>query len=183
LSSGIEGEGRIDVRVHHLEVETEVVGDRPPVAHTRTAHGIDADPETRGPDRLHVDDLVQSLHVGRNEIVAMCGVGAQCRVQGLTLHGGQTRLEQLIGALLDAVGDVAVRRTAVGRVVLEAAVFGGVVGGRDDDPVRQLRGAPAVVGQDRVRHGRGRGVTARRIDGHLRTVGTQHLERAGKRGL
>ena len=49
------------------------------------------------------------------------------------------RREQLVRALLNPARDVGVGGTAVRRVVLEPAVLGRVVRGRDDDPVGEVR--------------------------------------------
>ena len=50
-----------------------------------------------------------------------------------------------------------VRGAAVSRVVLEAAVGGRVVGGRDDDAVGEVASRPRLYDQDRLGDGGGRG--------------------------
>jgi hypothetical protein len=71
-----------------------------------------------------------------------------------------------------------IRRAAVRRVVLEAARTGRVVRRGDNDPVGEPRSAPAVVGEDGVRHDRGRDIATAGIDHHVDAVRRQHLERA-----
>ena len=89
--------------------------------------------------------------------------------------------EQVVGPVLDPAGDLRSGRPAVGRVVLEPAVGGRVVRGRDDDAVGA--GATAVVRQDRPRDG-GRGrVAVARIDQHGDVVGREYLQRRDARRL
>ena len=59
--------------------------------------------------------------------------------------------------------------------------MGRIVRRRDDDAVGESRLAPAVVGENRVGNGRGRGVFIPLRDHDLHAVGRQHLKRAGKR--
>jgi hypothetical protein len=84
---------------------------------------------------------------------------------------------------LDPPGDVFIRRTAVGRVVLEAATIRRIVRGGNDDAVRQPAFAATVVREYGVRnHGCGCVfIPVRKHDFH--TVGRQHLKRAGQRRL
>ena len=74
------------------------------------------------------------------------------------------------------LGDVGVGRAAVGRVVFEAAVFGRVVRGRDDDAVGQLLGAAAIVHEDRARDHRRRREPSSLLNDRLDAVGRQHFQ-------
>src|SRR5699024_2096086 len=114
---------------------------------------------------LEVDDVGQVLHIGVEVVVAARVL--QGLLAAVTAHAAQARREQLVRAVRDPRGGVGVRRAAVRRVVLEAAVTGRVVAGRDHDAVGPPgitgRAAP-VVDQDRVGDG-GRGrVAVQRID-------------------
>ena len=97
--------------------------------------------------------------------------------------------EQLVGARLDAVRDVAVGGAAVGRVVLEAAVAGRVVRRGDDDAVGETGVARACAGRargverdDRARQRRGRRVLAVGLDQRLDAVRGEDLQRRAQRG-
>ena len=80
-------------------------------------------------------------------------------------------------------------RAAVRGVVLEAAILGRVVGRCDDDPIRETGVAVPVVGQDRMRNDRGRGVAAPGtnpalgIDHYIDIVRGKYLQRAGQSGF
>ena len=67
--------------------------------------------------------------------------------------------DEFVGAVLDPLGGGGVGGAAVGWVVLEAAVLGWVVGGRDDDAVGlRLAVVGGVVGEDGVGERGGGGV-------------------------
>ena len=95
---------------------------------------------------------------------------------GHTTHGAQIFHEERVRGLLDPGCDCGVSWTARRRIVFEAAVFGRIVRGRDDDPISQPGSAAAVISKDGVRNdGCGR-VAATLVDHHLDAVGGQHLE-------
>ena len=89
--------------------------------------------------------------------------------------------QQFVGPILDPTGDVGVGRAAVGRVVLEAAVFGRIVRRRDDDAVGQVLGAAAVVDEDRLRDDGRRRDAVVALDDRLDAVGGEHFERRALR--
>ena len=89
--------------------------------------------------------------------------------------------DEFIGAILDPLGGRGVGRAAVGRVVLEAAVLGWVVRGRDDDAVGAVELQVAIAGKDGVREDRRRGVAEVLVDHDLDVVGGEDLER-GREG-
>ena len=101
-------------------------------------------------------------------------------------HALEAGRQQLVGTVLDHGGDVRPGRSAVRRVVLEAAVAWGIVTGSDDDAVGAAgigRGPARVVAKDRVGHG-GRGSEAvAGVDRHGDPVGGKHFERGGPCGL
>ena len=106
--------------------------------------------------------------------------GAARALVGHAADGAQVFSQERVRGLLDPAGDVGVGRAARGRIVFEAAVFGRVVRGRDDDPVSQPGCAAAVIAKDGVRDDRRRRVAAIPVDHHLDAVGGQHLEGAHK---
>ena len=95
-------------------------------------------------------------------------------------NAGQARAQQLVGGVLDLLGDLGVGGTAVRWVVLEAAVLGRVVRRRDHDPIR-LRAAASVMGEDRVGDRRCRRVAVRGIDRNLDAVRDQDLDCGAER--
>ncbi len=91
--------------------------------------------------------------------------------------------EQRVGAVLNPTGDLGLGGTTVGRVVLEAAVAGRVVGRRDDDPVGEIRSAGAIVGEDGMGDDRRRRVALAVVDPDVHLVRREHLEGAGPGGV
>ena len=94
-------------------------------------------------------------------------------------------LEDPVRLVLDPARDIGVGGTAVGRVVLEAAVLGRVVRRRHDDAVGEAAaGRTVAVGdEDRVRDRGGRRVAVGGIDADVHPVRDQHLERRPPRRL
>ena len=92
--------------------------------------------------------------------------------------------EKAVGAVFDPLGGGGVGGAAVGWVVLEAAVLGWVVGRGNDDAVREVGGAVAIVGEDGVREGGGGGVAEVLVDHDLHFVGGEDFKggREGGRG-
>ena len=137
-----EAERRIELVVDDLQVEPVHLGDRRPVGGARPAERVDAEPQAGLADRVEVDHLRQVGHVGVHvvapvQVVGPLGVAVRDAQDAL-----QLRVEQLVRLALDPAGGVGVGRSAVRRVVLEAAVAGRVVRGRDDDAVGARRVRP-----------------------------------------
>ena len=124
---------------------------------------------------MNVDGVRQVGDVGIQVVVALGRT--QGTRQRRASHLFEAAAQDLVGPRRDGTGGVGVGGPAVGRVVLEAAVAGRVVRGRDDDAVGQAGLTSPVVGQDRVADGRSRGVAIGRIDLDDNIVGGQHLER------
>ncbi len=106
--------------------------------------------------------------------------GAKSSLQWNPLDTPKATLEEAVRLRLDPIRDGVFRRPAAGRVVLEATVMGRIVRRRDHDTVGQPGRAPVVVGENRMRDDRGRGVFVSLREHDLHSVGRQHLERAGK---
>ena len=68
-----EREGRIDLRVHDIDVQTVDFVDRPPVMHRRAAERIHAQLETGGANRVHIDDVPQVVDIGQDEVFLVRG--------------------------------------------------------------------------------------------------------------
>jgi hypothetical protein len=93
------------------------------------------------------------------------------------------RAEQPVRLVLDPARHLAVGRSTVRRVVLEAAVLGWVVRRYNDDPIRPTAGVVPVVGQDRVRHDRRGREAVSGVDLHVDAMRDEHLDRAAERRL
>ena len=106
--------------------------------------------------------------------------GAKSFLERNPFHTQKAVLEKLVCLRLDPGGDGGFRRPAVWRVVFEAAVMGRIVRRRDHDAVGESGLAPAVVGENRVGNGRGRGIFISLRDHDFHPVCRQHLQRAGK---
>jgi hypothetical protein len=112
-----------------------------------------------------------------------CVVSASRARERHPFHVAQPAGDDLVGALLNPAGGLCIRRTAVGAVVLEAAVLGRVVRRRDDDSVGKAGGAAPVVRQHGVRERGGGRVAVARIDHDVDLVRREHLQRAAERRL
>src|SRR5690606_15787097 len=146
-----EAPGGVGQRIDDRQVEAVLLGDPAPVGHRRAAERVGPDPDSGRADRVQVQHLGQVGHVAAEEVVAAGAVGGE----GARVRDAADVLEaapdDVVGAVLDPGRGVGAGGAAAGRVVLESAVGGRVVGGRDDDAVRAGTGrVPPVVGEDGV---------------------------------
>ncbi len=118
-----------------LEGELVLLGDARPVGDAGAAQWIDGQLEGGAGERREVDDVAEVVDVGGDVVVAVSGVGGEGFGEGEALDALQLVGDELVGAVLDPLGGGRVGGAAVGWVVLEAAVVGWVVRGRDDDAV------------------------------------------------
>ena len=181
--AGHEAERGIHRIIGDGELEPVVLRDARPIMHTRAPQRVDAHAQPGAADDLEVKYRPEVRHIVAEEIVAVGGRCGQRLGERHALDSLQPGSEQLVRACLHRLGDVGIRRSAVGRVVLEATVLGRVVRGGDDDAIRQATFAPGVVGEDRVRDRRRRGVLIALCEHHLHAIGGQYLERAHARRL
>ncbi|MDT4834486.1 hypothetical protein FQZ97_681240 [compost metagenome] len=178
-----EGELRVNDLADHLQIEPIALGDPRPVMHARAAQRVDAQAQAGSADNREIDHAAQITDIVRQVIMRMGG-GRLARLgQRHALDLLEAVFEQGIGAVLHPVGDVAVGRAAIARVVLEAAAVRRVVRRGDHDAVGQARAAAAVVHQNGVGDRRCRGELA--AGGHhgLHAIGGQHFERRVQRRL
>ena len=182
-----EAPRRVDPRVDDRQVEMVPFRDRRPVVDARTTQRVGADPDPCVADRGQVEHRRQVVDV-RAEVVVRrrrrrrAGPGQRHPADVL-----QAVAQDLVGPVLHPAGDVAARRSAVRRVVLEAAVARWVVRRRHHDAVGAagVVGRPvAVVTQDRVGHRRCRGPAVPVVDEHRHVVGGEDLQsrRPGRLG-
>ena len=127
------------------------ISDGCPVADACAAERIHSEVEPGATDRVHVQDPRQVPHVNAPEVVtAYLGDGP---FVGHASDAVQAGAKQVVCLVLDRARDVRVGWAAVRRVVLEAAIFGRIVGRRHHDPVGEAVAAAAVVRKDGVGHG------------------------------
>src|ERR1035441_9184256 len=113
------------------------------------AQRVDGELQRRAGQRREVDDVGEVVDVGGDVVVPVRRAGAQGEVVVEALHFGQAVGDELVGAVLDPPGRGCVGGASVGRVVLEAAVFGWIVRRRYDDAVTlRLAFVGGVVGQN-----------------------------------
>jgi hypothetical protein len=93
----------------------------------RPAQRVGADAHASGPHRVEVDHVGQLGHISVEE-VEPAGRGAGTSV-GNPADAGWPGGEQLVSPVLYRLGNVQAGRAAVGRVVLDAAVLGGLCEG------------------------------------------------------
>jgi len=89
--------------------------------------------------------------------------------------------QQLVGAILDPPSDIGVRRAAICRVVLDAAVFRRVMRWCYDDAVAEMIFAPSVVDENGARDDRSRRNGVVLLDDGRYVIGRQDLERCALR--
>jgi hypothetical protein len=111
---------------------------------------IDAELESRRSDRLHVDHLFQIGDI-RFDVVDLVHVfGLQRPFKRHPLDSLAAFSKNFVGPFGNAAGHPSSGRSAVGRIVLEPAVFGWIVGGRDDHTVGKALLFVPVERQNRV---------------------------------
>ena len=181
---GHERKRRVDLRVHDVNVQAVNLVDRPPVVDRCAAQGIHSQRESGAANRLQIDDVPQIDDVGNDEVFLVGRAGLDRPVERDAFHRAIAAAEQFVGPVLDPFGHVGVRRAAVGRIVLEAAVLGGIVRRRDDDAVRQVLLPAAVVDENGARDDGGGGHAVVALDDRMDFVARQDLQRRalGRRG-
>ncbi len=142
-----------------VRFEAVALGNRGPVVDAGAAERIHAQADLRAANRVHVDHIAEIAHVSI-EIVMPVRRGWRAEPSRKDIRCTPCRplfRNSLAFASIQPV-TFGIGRPAVGRVVLEAAIIGRIVRGRDDDAVGESCRAPAVVGEDRVRNRRRRRV-------------------------
>ncbi len=132
---------------------------------------------------FHVHNAVQVVHVRRDQVNLVGGVGFERFFKAEPPDILQTLANDFVRAVLNPFGGVGVRGSAVRGVVFETAVIGRIVGRRDDHPIRQSALPASVVSEDGVRNHRRRGVAHVRVDHNFHAVARKNLNRAVKRWL
>ena len=182
MVDGHEAPGRVDLRAHHVDGQVELLVHQRPVVDGSAAERVDAQAHAGGTDCVEVDDVLQIGDIVLTEVETFDQVGLDGLLERNTLDVLEIA-EQFVGAVGDGVGDVRRSRAAGDRVILEAAIGRRVVRWGHDDAVSQAFAGEAlgavscaVVGQDGLRHNRGRGEVVARIDAHGHAVGDEHFD-------
>ena len=68
-----KAESLIDIRVHHFQLKAVVFRNAGPILHTRTAHWVHPQFEPGTANGLHVDHLIELIHVTGNIVVPVRG--------------------------------------------------------------------------------------------------------------
>ncbi|KAF5034809.1 hypothetical protein DSECCO2_592160 [anaerobic digester metagenome] len=183
LVHGHEGECRVDHVAYKRKIQAVAFGHGLPEGDARTAQGIDADTDTGIADGGHVHHVAEVRDVRRDVVVLLHAIRAQGGRIGHAPHSGELFLQVGVGHVLDDAGDVGVGRAARRRVVLEAAVGRGIVGGCDDDAVGAHVLVVAVKRQDGVGDYGRRRIAPARLDARGHAVGGEHFQGGYKRRL
>src|SRR5215813_9471245 len=176
-------ESRIDVVVHDFQIDSVTVANRIPISHAGTTQRIHADVNLALPDCLEVDHRGKIAYIGIEILMGVYVGSASSALKRYSQHSPQVVGNEGVGLPFYPIGDVSVRRSAMGRIIFEAAESRRVMGRCDDDAVREAALATAIVGENRVRDDRSRSVTLVSVDHHVDSVGYQYLQSAGKSGL
>ncbi len=153
-----ESKRRIDRIVDDRQIESIPLRDARPIVHAGAAQGVDAHAYLGIANDIHVQDAAQVLNVVGYVVVRVGRCSAPCRAVRCSLDAECARPQQVVRPILDPFGDVRIRGTSICRVVLEAAIVGRIVRGRDDDAIGHTAAASAVVGENGMRDGGGRRV-------------------------
>ncbi len=183
-----EGEGRVDLVVHHLDIQAIGLGDDVPVGDAGATQRIDTDLDARVLDGIHIQHVLQIIHIGGDIVVLDHERALERLGERHPFHASQTRFQNGVGTVLHPLGDLPFSGATMGRVVLEATIFRRVVG-RSDHHAVGARGRLAgpffarVMAQNGVRDDRGRGKTEASLNAGFNAVGRQHLDGTGKGGF
>ena len=173
---GHEPEGGVELRIHHRDVQAELLPHRSPIARRRAAEGIDPDLQARRANGFHVNRAGQIPDIGGHEV----GLVGRRGLAGYGVRGSFHLLvgaaQERVGPILNPPGHVGIGRTAVRRVVLEAAVLRWIMRRGDDDPVCLVLVRPAVADQDRVGDDRGRRDAVVALDEDVHAIGREHFQ-------
>src|SRR5215467_4718901 len=118
--------------------------------HSSAAERVDGELETGSVNGIHIDDIAQIFHIGRHEVLEMCRVGAISFFKPHPSHAAIAITQKLIGPVLDPLGYVGIRRSPMRRIVFEPAILGRIVRWGDDNSVREMLSALAVMDEDGV---------------------------------
>ncbi len=172
-----ERKGGINFRIHNLDVQSVELVDGRPIVHRRATQRIDTELEARAADRLHIDDVAEILDIRQDKIFLVRGRRLDRRRERRSTHSRVSAAQQLVGSILDPLRYVRVGRSAIGRVVLDAAILGRVVRWGNNDAIGQIRLARAVVYENGPGYDGCRRHAVVLLNDRFDAIGGQHLQR------
>src|ERR1700722_10093174 len=104
-------------------------------------------------NRIHVNNIFKITNIRQDEIFLVSGRGTDRLSKRNSLDPCIFCSQQFVRAMLYPASHVGISRTAVGRIVLEAAILWRIVRRRNDDAVSEMviLLAATVVNQNRSR--------------------------------
>ncbi len=171
-----ESELRVSLVIYDGDIQSIPFGDRSPIPDAGPTQGVGSQLDSRRFDRVEIHNVGQIGDVGIEQISRVRRAGLEGGVVRDPLHGRVLATQDLVGSVLHHAGDVGVGRSTVRRVIFEPAIFGGIMGGSDDDPICQARCAAAVIAQDGMRHDGRRREAVAVLDDGLDAVGRQNFQ-------
>src|SRR5438552_2493673 len=175
-------EGRIYGGVDDRDVQSINRVDWLPVMHGGATERVDGELQASAADSLHINDVAQIPYVGQDKIFVMRRLRAKSGLEPYPPYGTIPVPQKFIRAVLHPFGHMRFGRATMCGVVFETAVFGWVVRRRDDNAVREMPIAGAVVYKDRVRNDRCRGYAVGLLYNRMHFVCGQDLERGALSG-
>ena len=176
-------------RIHHRQIQLVGLGNRPPIIHRRTTHGVRTNAQPRLPDHIQIHHIRQIRHIGVH-IVVFRGLGIQHPRHAHSLDVLQAAAQQIISTLRNPVRGIRVGRATIGRIIFKPTIPRRIMRRRNHNAVGTLRiGAShptrqaRIIGQNRMRHRRRRGIAAPVVDKHLHVISQQHLHGGNLRRL
>jgi hypothetical protein len=145
-----EGKCGINRRIHDCDIQSVDGVDRFPISDGGSAQRVNRQSEARIANGVHVDDVLQILHVGQHQILRAGGRCFDCLLIWNSFYFAVAVSQQIVRPILYPARDLSIRRTTVRRVVLETTIFRRIVGRCDDNAISQLNLSRAVVYQNCV---------------------------------
>ncbi|MNG85519.1 hypothetical protein D3C79_442790 [compost metagenome] len=174
-----KAEGLIDGVVDQRQIQLIVLGNALPVGNTGAAKRINAQFQAGTLNGGHINHVHQPFHIRLHQILRVQMTAVPGFVQRLALNAFQLLRQQFVGAFFNHRGQVGVGRAAVGRVILDAAVFRRVMRRGNDDAVG-LCPTVAVVAQNSMRYRRGWRKAVIFLHDHIYAVGGQDFQHGNK---
>ena len=143
-----EGKCGINREIYDRDIQSVDGVDRFPISEGGSAQRVNRQSEARIANGVHVDDILQILHVGQHQIFLASGRCFDCLLVRNSFHLAIAGSQEIVRPILYPARDLSIGRAAVRRVVLETTVFRRIVGRCDDNTVRQTNLSSAVVHQN-----------------------------------
>ena len=165
---------RVLLPVNHLQVQPVSLCYGIPHRQCRAPHGVNTQFKATRGNRGHIHHLRQAIHVVRHIVPRLGRNNRHPARRGF--HPYQTGLQQGIRPVFNPSSCIRARRPAVWAVVFNTAIFRRIVGGRNNQAIRQLVGTGAVMGQNGMRHQRRWRIATGSIHTRDHSVAGQYLK-------